>query len=198
MDATIWSELHPVTDRESIQNEEQKDEKINGQIYRMSPAPDFRHGIVNSNIHTKIKSGLKDNSCLVSIANLDFKYHPQISQDYVCPDVMIVCDRNHLKGGSYDGIPRFVAETVSPSTAKRDKTEKKDIYEKAGVEEYWIVSPQGMVDIYYLNDGTYSLEYSYMLQSDKQDVNYHAEQEICLQAFPHIKMTLGEIFEGVY
>ena len=154
MDATIWSELHPVTDRESIQNEEQKDEKINGQIYR----------IVNSNIHTKIKSGLKDSSCLVSIANLDFKYHPQISQDYVCPDVMIVCDRNHLKGGSYDGIPRFVAETVSPSTAKRDKTEKKDIYEKAGVEEYWIVSPQGMVDIYYLNDGTYSLEYSYMLQ----------------------------------
>lgn len=37
-----------------------------------------------------------------------------------------------------------------------------------------------------------------MLQSDKQDVNYHAEQEICLRAFPHIKMTLGEIFEGVY
>ena len=76
MDATIWSERHPVTDRESIQNEEQKDEKINGQIYCMSPAPDFRHGIVNSNIHTKIKSGLKDSICLVSIENLDFKYHP--------------------------------------------------------------------------------------------------------------------------
>lgn len=50
-------------------------------------------------------------------------------------------------------------ETLSPSTAKRDRTDKKDAYERAGVEEYWIVSPQG--------------------------------------AFPHIKMFLGEIFEGI-
>ena len=173
-----------------------RDEKINGIIYDMSPAPGYRHGIVNSNIHTIIKQGLKDSLCLVSIENLDFKYHPDENDDYVCPDIMIVCDRKKLKGGFYSGVPRFIAETLSPSTAMRDKTEKKDIYEKAGVEEYWIVSPQGMVDIYYLNDGTYSLEYSYMLQSDKQDVNYHAEQEICLRAFPHIKMTLEEIFEN--
>ena len=36
-----------------------------------------------------------------------------------------------------------------------------------------------------------------MLQADKEDEDYNAEQEIALKAFPHIKMMLGEIFEGV-
>lgn len=73
-----------------------------------------------------------------------------------------------------------------------------DIYEQAGVGEYWIVSPQGSVEIYYLEDGKYVLNQSYMLQYEKDEEDYNAEQEICLRAFPHIKMTLGEIFEGVF
>lgn len=177
--------------------ERKKDEKINGVIYDMSPRPNFRHGIINSNIHRIIGAGLKNSLCLVFIENLDFQYHPDINDDYLCPDIMIACDRNHLKGSFYNGVPKFIAETLSPSTAKRDKTVKKDIYEQAGVEEYWIVSPQGSVEIYYLKDGKYVLNQSYMLQSDKEDADYNAEQEICLKAFPHIKMTLGEIFEGV-
>lgn len=69
-------------------------------------------------------------------------YHPDVNDDYLCPDIMVICDRKHLKGGSYSGVPKFIAETLSPSTAKRDRAEKKSIYEKAGVEEYWIVSPR--------------------------------------------------------
>lgn len=95
-------------------------------------------------------------------------------------------------------MPKFVAETLSHSTAKRDRAEKKDIYEKAGVEEYWIVSPQGSVEIYYLEDGRYVLEQNYMLQGDAEDEDYNADTDISLKVFPHIKMTLGEIFEGVY
>lgn len=180
-----------------LEPERKRDEKIDGVIYDMSPSPSFSHGIVNSNIHTTIKQGLKNSVCLVSIENLDFKYHPEINDDYLCPDVMIICDRKHLKGGSYSGIPKFVAETLSPSTAKRDRAEKKDIYEKAGVAEYWIVSPQGSVEIYYLENGRYVLEQSYMLQDDKEDKHYNAETLICLKEFPHIKMTLGDIFEGI-
>lgn len=177
--------------------ERRKDEKIDGIIYDMSPAPEYKHGIVNSNIHTIIKQGLKNSICLVTMENLDFKYHPEINDDYLCPDIMVICDRKHLKGGSYSGVPKFVAETLSPSTAKRDRAEKKDIYESAGVEEYWIVSPQGSLEIYYLVNGKYILEQSYMLQEDKEDAHYNAETEICLKEFPHIKMLLGEIFEGI-
>ena len=177
--------------------ERKKDEKINGVIYAMSPTPSFRHGIINNNINTIIKNNLKDSLCLVFMENLDFKYHPNVNDDYLCPDIMIVCDRKYLKGSFYSGVPKFIAETLSPATAKRDQLEKKIIYEAAGVEEYWIVAPQGRIEIYYLEDGKYVLNQSYILQDDKEDEEYNAEQEICLRAFPHIKMTLGEIFEGV-
>ncbi len=174
-----------------------KDEKINGIVYDMSPMPGFKHGIINNNINAVIKYGLKDSLCLVFIENLDFKYHPDVNDDYLCPDIMIVCDRKHLKGSFYSGVPKFIVETLSPSTAKKDKTVKKDIYEQAGVAEYWIVSPGGFVEIYYLEDGKYVLNQSYMLEDDKEDEDYNAETEICLREFPHIKMTLGEIFEGI-
>jgi len=177
--------------------ERKKDEKINGVIYDMSPAPDFKHGIINSNIHRIIATGLKNSLCLVFMENLDFKFRPDVNDDYVCPDIMVICDRKHLKGGSYSGIPKFIVETLSPSTAKKDKTEKKEFYENAGVEEYWIVSPQGSVEVYYLVDGKYVLEHSYMLQDDKEDDEYNADEIICLKSFSHIKMTLGEIFEGI-
>ena len=145
------------------ESERRKDEKINGIIYDMLPSPGYRHCIVNGNIYRIIGNGLKNSMCFASMENLDFKYHPEENDDYVCPDIMIVCDRKHLKGSAYGGTPRFIAETLSNATAKRDRTEKKDIYEKAGVEEYWIVSPQGSVEIYYLESGKYILEQNYML-----------------------------------
>ena len=85
--------------------ERRKDEKIDGVIYDMPPAHGYRHGIVNSNIHTIIKRGLKNSICLVSIENLNFKYHPDENDDYLCPDIMVICDRKHLKGGTYSGVP---------------------------------------------------------------------------------------------
>lgn len=180
------------------ESEHKKDEKIDGVIYDMSPAPHFRHGIINSNVHTIIKAGLKNSICIVSLENLDFKYHPDVNDDYLCPDIMVICDRKHLKGGVYSGVPRFVAEILSPSTAKRDRTEKKDIYEMSGVEEFWLISPKEQaVEIYYLNEGKYVLEQNYILQDDAEEAYYNADIEITLRAFPHIKMTLAEIFEGV-
>lgn len=178
--------------------ERRKDEKINGVVYDMSPAPGYGHFIINGNVYTIIKQGLKGSICMVSMENLDYKYHSDINDDYLCPDIMIICDKKHLKAGAYRGVPKFIVETLSPSTAKRDRSEKKDIYEKAGVEEYWIVSPQGKsVEIYWLESGKYILEQSYILQNDKEEEEYNAETEICLRAFPHIKMALSEIFEGV-
>lgn len=174
-----------------------KQEQMDGIIYNMSPSLNYRHGIVNSNIHAIIKNGLKNSLCLVFMENLDFKYHPAENDDYVCPDIMIICDRKYLKGGSYSGTPKFIVETLSPSTARKDKKEKKEAYEKAGVKEYWIVSPQGFIDIYYLKDGKYILEQSYMLQNDRDDEHYNAETEITLREFPHIKMKLEDIFYGI-
>lgn len=77
---------------------------------------------------------------LVFIENLDSKYHPEENNDYVVPDIMVICDRKHLKVGYYSGIPKFIVGTLNLPAALKDKTEKKEIYEQAGVPEYWIVS----------------------------------------------------------
>ena len=85
-------------------------------------------------------------------------------------------------------------ETISPSTAKRDRGIKKDIYEKSGVDEYWIISPiERALEIYYLKDGKYVLEESYVVDDDEKSEYYNLKQEITLRKFP-ITMTLEEIF----
>ena len=65
------------------------------------------------------------------------------------------------------------------------------------MEEYWIVSPQGSLEIYYLEEGKYVLSQSYMLQDDKEEEDYNAETILALKAFPQVTMALGEIFEGL-
>ena len=42
-----------------------RDEKINGVIYDMSPAPAYQHSQVIGQIFAKIKNGLKGSMCLV-------------------------------------------------------------------------------------------------------------------------------------
>lgn len=182
----------------SYRDDYKKSEKINGIIYNMSPAANFRHGIVNSNIHRIIANGLRNSICRVFMENLDYKFQPDINDDYIVPDIMIVCDRKKLRGSSYTGIPKFVAETLSPSTSMRDMTIKKDIYEQSGVAEYWIVSPKEMgIQAYYLENDKYILKYSYILENDKEDEHYNADTIITLREFPNITMTLAEIFENV-
>lgn len=181
-----------------LKDDYKKEEKINGTIYNMSPSANYRHGMVNGNIHMTIANQLKGNICRVFMENLDFKYQPDVNDDYVIPDIMIICDRKHLKGSSYYGTPKFIVETLSPATSMRDMTIKKDIYEKSGVEEYWIVSPkERAIEIYYLEGGKYQLNYSYILEDDEEDTSYNVDEVITLRCFPNISMTLAEIFDGI-
>lgn len=183
---------------ELYKEERRKQEKVDGEIYDMSPSPNYKHSVINGNLYAAIKQALKNSLCMVFMENLDFKYHPEVNDDYMIPDIMIICDRKQLKGGTYTGVSKFIAETLSPSTALRDKTIKKDAYEKAGVPEYWIVSWQGSVEIYYLENGKYELRYSYILQDNIEEEDYNADTVICLKEFPNIRMSLADIFEGVY
>ena len=89
-------------------------------------------------------------------------------------------------------------ETLNPATALRDKTVKKELYQNAGVEEYWIISPrERAVEIYYLENGKYDLKYSYILQDDSEEEHYNADTVVTLKDFPKISMTLAEMFENV-
>ena len=54
-------------------------------------------------------------------------------------------------------VPDLVVEILSPSTARRDRVEKKNVYAKNGVREYWLVDPESrIVSIFCLVDAEYS------------------------------------------
>src|SRR5436190_19121445 len=54
------------------------------------------------------------------------------------------------------GAPSLVVEIGSPSTRKRDATIKRRLYERVGVDEYWIIDPElDAIDVYRLIDGRY-------------------------------------------
>ncbi len=55
-----------------------------------------------------------------------------------------------------EGPPALIIEIFSPGTAKRDKREKYDLYQKHGVPEYWMVDPVGQyVEVCVCEDGIF-------------------------------------------
>lgn len=66
------------------------------------------------------------------------------SGDTVAPDVAFVSSERWRAAAPEVGkflrvVPDLVVEVLSPSTASRDRGEKKAIYERNGVREYWLV-----------------------------------------------------------
>lgn len=116
-------------------------EVIDGKLYDMSPSPTPRHQIIAGNFFSIIKGKLKGNTCRAIVAPLDVYFD---DYNFVQPDVMVVCDEKKIRDRIY-GAPDLIIEVLSPSTAIKDKREKKALYEKFKVKEYIVVDPEGMV-----------------------------------------------------
>jgi Uma2 family endonuclease len=63
------------------------------------------------------------------------------TEEGVQPDIVFVTrERLDIVGeDAIQGPPDLVIEILSPSTARRDRTVKRHLYERQGVAEYWIV-----------------------------------------------------------
>lgn len=72
------------------------------------------------------------------------------------PDLSIICEPDKLTHQFCLGAPSVVMEILSPSTAKIDRLVKLNAYQKAGVPEYWIVSPEEKtITVFTLRHGIY-------------------------------------------
>jgi Uma2 family endonuclease len=66
----------------------------------------------------------------------------------VAPDVMVIFDvepggRDHYKIWEEGQVPAVVFEMTSAGTRNQDEVEKKLLYERLGVKEYWLFDPKG-------------------------------------------------------
>ena len=77
------------------------------------------------------------------------------------PDIIFIAKhRRHIIGDKkIEGAPDLVVEILSPTTAAYDRNQKKAIYERHGVKEYWIVDPEEKrVELYVNRSDHFHLE----------------------------------------
>ena len=122
-------------------------ELIFGKIYMMAGASALHQDIV-LNIAYFLKSISKDKKkCLPRVAPFDLKLKINNQVNVVQPDIMLFCE---------DEKPCAIFEVLSPSTALKDKTVKKELYEKSSIKEYFLVNGEyKIIDKFILNNGKY-------------------------------------------
>lgn len=133
-------------------------ELIESQIY-MSPAQSFYHQDIVSEISTQIRKYLKDNKLgKLVIAPFDVKLDE--TQNTVQPDIVVILKTNPSqidREGRYQGVPDLLIEVLSPSNREYDLIKKKDLYQKFGVQEYWVVDPDTKLALgFALNNNLYN------------------------------------------
>jgi Uma2 family endonuclease len=138
------------------------DELIDGTAYvREPPPPSLPHQVIVGELYHQLRGTLKDGPSRVFIAPLNVLLPRSDEEDgqidtVLQPDVLIVSDRHKLNERGVRGAPDWVAEVLSPSTSRYDRTLKLRAYERAGVREVWLVHPlDHTLTAYRLEGGRY-------------------------------------------
>jgi Uma2 family endonuclease len=138
------------------------DELIDGTAYvREPPSPTWSHQMIVGEVHRQIATALEDKPCRVCLAPSDIRLPKSTEEDdqvdtVVQPDIFIVSDLRNVDARGLRGAPDWLAEVLSPSTARHDQITKLPAYERAGVREAWLIDPaERTLSIYRLEAGHY-------------------------------------------
>lgn len=117
-------------------------ELLNGELVKKS-APSVSHQRMVVDLVFKIKLFIQETNagevlCAPVDVYLDDENVPQPDIVFVSEKRLKIIDENE---GIVMGAPDLVVEIISPSSLKRDRFDKKELYERFGVKEYWLVDP---------------------------------------------------------
>jgi Uma2 family endonuclease len=136
--ATAWITWQ---DAQLMPEDGKRYEAIDGDLY-VTPAPSRRHQWVSGNLERALCRVLQD-------PGHGWVYHAPIGVEFpeteegAQPDIIFVSKARAeiLVDEGIRGVPDLVGEIRSPSTAERDRTIKRKLYQRQGVAQYWIVDP---------------------------------------------------------
>jgi Uma2 family endonuclease len=165
-------------------------EIIGGVIYNMSPAPRSRHQQVLWRLSNQIGNYFEGKTCQMFIAPFDVRL-PKPGEkslsatNVVQPDIVVVCDPKKIDFRGCKGVPDWIIEITSPSTAKTDRRLKFMLYEETGVKEYWIVNPEKNTLSVFIRekDGMYGSE-----------MVFAEHQSVAPSSFPELRVDLNRVF----
>ena len=173
--------------------DDKRRELIDGFIHFMS-APVRRHAHTLSELSFRLKLIIAKSkgNCRIYQAPFDVRLPPLDSTEddkiynVIQPDICVVCDLSKLDDRGCLGAPDLIIEILSPTTLKRDWNYKFNLYENAGVREYWIVDPKAkMATVFLLQpDGDYDM-----------GTIYESNQKVPVAIFEGLEIDLSEVFE---
>lgn len=126
-------------------------EVINNVLY-MSPAPNFYHQEILSEIFTSLNVFIKQQDlgkCVFAPVDVYLG-----DNNAVQPDIVFIAKENLdiVKEGRIKGVPDLIIEVLS-GNKKHDLQRKKLLYEEFGVKEYFIVNQENKEVTTYYYDG---------------------------------------------
>lgn len=165
----------------------EKIELLKGRILKMSPAPSRKHQEILRIINRRFDAYFYQQQCNMYFAPFDVRLPKKGETEIhtvVQPDLCVVCDESKLDERGCLGAPDLIVEILSPGNSKKEMKDKFEIYQEAGVREYWLVYPlDEMVLINVLEDGGYHTQ------------NPIVDDWVTSRIFPELKIHTDEIFE---
>jgi len=166
-------------------------ELLKGCIRRMSPAPLDLHQQIVTSIMGEILPFFKRRPCRVRTAPYDVRLPDSRKSTadntiftVVQPDLCVICDPAKIDRRGCIGAPDWIIEILSPGNSKTEMHDKYDLYQEAGVLEYWIVQPEHeSVLVFALQSGRFQLVKMYTGTDAVPSV-----------VFPELVVPLSEIF----
>jgi Uma2 family endonuclease len=162
-------------------------ELIKGFILKMSPAPSMAHQRVSMNLTMEMGAIFKKSPCSLFAAPFDVRLPIKSAKKdttVVQPDLCVICDESKLDKKGCNGVPDLMIEIISPKNSKHDVGTKFNLYEEAGVLEYWIVEPYDkIVLVYTLKEGKYV-----------GSKPFTEGEKIISPLFPDLKIELDDVF----
>ena len=164
-------------------------ELINGKVFTITQ-PGTKHQQISGAISAKLYGHLKRKSIAVFTAPFDVRF-PDFSKadedvfTVLQPDVCVICDASRLDARGGIGAPDIVVEILLPGNNKKELKNKFEVYEEAGVSEYWIIHPEEKTFFKYILDINGKYQPSCLLTLG---------DEVTTQVLPGFVLILDEVF----
>ncbi|MGI4805399.1 MAG: Uma2 family endonuclease [Janthinobacterium lividum] len=166
-------------------------EILKGKLFKMTPAPNRFHQRLSGVVFNRIFNFLKGQPCHVYSAPFDVRLSRKNAADESVttvfqPDICVICDLSKLDDRGCVGAPDIVVEILSPGNNKKELRNKFEIYEEAGILEYWVVWPTEQTVLQY----TLNAEGKYVAS-----LILAAGDQVTTLILPGFVLDLEEVFE---
>lgn len=139
------AENRTVSYEDFLKLRETSDDKLEfiDHVVYMTPAPTPLHQRICFKVAKILDGHVTDQGCqMLQSVNIRFLDEQKKKIGDVISDVSVFCSFNNIETTFIEDIPALIIEVVSPSTVYADNIKKTDLYNRAGVKEYWIIDPK--------------------------------------------------------